>query len=243
MFQTNRSRCVARGNTALRLRDGKFRQQRFRSQRQHSRRLAFEPLEWRALLAVDFTVNTVGDAGDSVPGNGVCDTGQLMNGVAECTLRAAIQESNAHANVNATTPDTIGFNIAGAGQPTIEPSTALPSITDPVVIDGSTQSVILSGSKVTEQSAVGLRITAGSSVVSRLKINHFNYGITLQAGGGNRVEENSFQHTENPRGVNAIYVDNSSNNYIGGNSIKAFTSAITLQGGGGNRVERNSFPN
>jgi CSLREA domain-containing protein len=77
-----------------------------------------------------FTVNSAGDAGDSHPGDGVC---RAVASVTECTLRAAIEESNAYAGAQ-----TINFNLPAAGT-YIYPSTALPDITGDVVIDGTTQ--------------------------------------------------------------------------------------------------------
>ncbi len=59
-------------------------------------------------------------------GNGACD--------ADCSLREAIAAANAAAGA-----DTIGFNIAGSGPHKIAVSSALPTITDPVTIDGYTQ--------------------------------------------------------------------------------------------------------
>nr|HMS43787.1 hypothetical protein [Pyrinomonadaceae bacterium] len=52
-------------------------------------------------LIVGFVVNNNGDAGDVTEGNGVCETG-TGNGI--CTLRAAVQETNALAG-----DDTITF--------------------------------------------------------------------------------------------------------------------------------------
>ncbi len=52
------------------------------------------------------------------------------------SLRQAILDANASVGV----ADTIAFNIAGAGVHTIQPTSALPSITDQVTIDGTTQS-------------------------------------------------------------------------------------------------------
>src|SRR5438093_7147504 len=79
-------------------------------------------------LAVTFTINSTGDAGDPTP-DGVCAT---AGGV--CTLRAAIQESNAQAGA-----DVINFNIPGAGPHTIALASALPTITQPLTIDGFSQ--------------------------------------------------------------------------------------------------------
>src|SRR5262245_38281091 len=62
----------------------------------------FERLEDRTLLA-QFTVNSTADAPDLAPGNGLCAT---ATGI--CTLRAAIQEANAHPN-DASGPDSISL--------------------------------------------------------------------------------------------------------------------------------------
>ena len=82
-------------------------------------------------LAATFTVDDVGDAGDATPGNGVCAT---ATGV--CTLRAAIDETNARPG-----RDTISFGFTGTGPFVIQLASALPSMFDPAgtVIDGYTQ--------------------------------------------------------------------------------------------------------
>src|ERR1700687_151818 len=72
-----------------------------------------EILEDRQLLAT-FTVLTTNDSG---PGS----------------LRQAILDANGNPGL-----DTIAFNIGGGSQ-TIPPAYALPAITDPVIIDGTTQ--------------------------------------------------------------------------------------------------------
>src|SRR5262249_10811771 len=73
-----------------------------------------EALEDRTAPAV-FTVNNVNDSG---PGS----------------LRQAVLDANA-----TTGPNTITFNISGAGTQTIQPASALPALTGNVVIDGTTQ--------------------------------------------------------------------------------------------------------
>jgi CSLREA domain-containing protein len=82
-----------------------------------------------------FVVNSTGDAHDATL-NGACDTGNLVGEQHECTLRAAIQESN---KWSGSGRPTIDFNIPGDGVQTISPSSALPLITRPVVIDGTSQ--------------------------------------------------------------------------------------------------------
>jgi hypothetical protein len=86
------------------------------------------------------TVNSTANDSDAAIGDGACNTGaEIMVGeppapVAACTLRAALQEANANAG-----NDTIAFAIAGLGPHQIIPSTALPTIVSPVVIDGFSQ--------------------------------------------------------------------------------------------------------
>ncbi len=53
-------------------------------------------------LGAGFTVDSLGDSGDSNPGNAVCAGG------GSCTLRAAIEEANALAG-----PDSIDFSVTG----------------------------------------------------------------------------------------------------------------------------------
>jgi hypothetical protein len=80
-----------------------------------------------------FTVDVTGDASDTNAGDGTCD-----DGTGSCTSRAALEETNALANASAG-PDEIHFDISGSGPHTIQPQSALPDVTDPVVVDGSTE--------------------------------------------------------------------------------------------------------
>jgi CSLREA domain-containing protein len=101
-----------------------------------------------------FVVNSTGDGADAVPGNAICD-----DGAGSCTLRAAIQESNANAGT-----DTITFAL-GTGTPTIAPLSALPAITAPVTIQGNTGGatrIQLNGASIGSGSH-GFRLAAGSS--------------------------------------------------------------------------------
>jgi hypothetical protein len=82
--------------------------------RQRARPPRLEALEDRTALSV-FAVTNVADAG---PGS----------------LRQAILDSNADAG-----PDTITFQIGGGGVQTIRPTSQLPALTNPVVIDGTSQ--------------------------------------------------------------------------------------------------------
>ncbi len=81
-------------------------------------------------------VNSTADRPDAATADAACDTGQtLPSGDPECTLRAAIQQANA-------TPgrDNITFKIPGAADaPVITPASALPSISEAVSLDATTQ--------------------------------------------------------------------------------------------------------
>ena len=148
---------------------------------------------------------------DVNPGDGSCET-VASGGV--CTFSAAIQEANALANNPVGTPDEIRFAIPGAGVHTIQPASDLPTITQPVIIDGYTQdtatadpsddarpNTLAVGSNATlliELNLNGvafpnaLTITADNSTVRGLVINRFNggNGLFLQTGGGNMITGN-----------------------------------------------------
>ena len=77
--------------------------------------------EFGANVVVPVTafVNSTGDGGDAAPGNGTCDTGGVNSeGDPECTLRAAIEETNAIATADsirfAIPTSDGGYNTAGA---------------------------------------------------------------------------------------------------------------------------------
>ncbi|HJQ71463.1 MAG TPA: FG-GAP-like repeat-containing protein [Blastocatellia bacterium] len=143
------------------------------------------------------------------------------------SLRQAILNANSSAG-----PDQILFNIPGAGPHTISLASALPTISDPVTISGSSQPGF-SGTPLIELNGAGagsgvdgLRITAGNSVISGLVINRFSGdGIELSANGGNRIEGN-FIGT-NAAGTadlgNAFHgvLIHSSNNTVGGTAAGA----------------------
>ena len=90
-----------------------------------------------AHAATTFTVNSTADAPDAFTTSNTCDTDVFTSGD-QCTLRAAIQQANATAGA-----DTINFAIPGTGVETIAVGATglgtLPTITDPVTINGYTQ--------------------------------------------------------------------------------------------------------
>ena len=138
--------------------------------------------------ASTFVVNSNGDQPDVNPGNGICE---ITAGGGVCTLRAAIQEANAHANGGP--PDQISFNITGfAGVVTIVPASLLPPITDPLIIDGYTQPGSSPNTLANNSNAVlmiqiagtglpnninqiGLQISSDNCVIRGLFLNGFTF--------------------------------------------------------------------
>jgi hypothetical protein len=118
------------------------------------------------------------------------------------SLRQAIIDANANPGT-----DTITFNIPGTGPHTIQPLSALPTITDSVTIDGYTQTgaspntnpqgmglntvlmIELDGTNAGDV-VNGLYITAGSSTIRGMVINNFYNCILLETEGNNLVEGN-----------------------------------------------------
>ncbi len=82
-------------------------------------------------------VNSTGDQEDATPGDGVCK----IVGSSSCTLRAALQESNARPTYSGydTIVLPINFGISGSGVKTISPASYLTEIFYPVDINGYTQ--------------------------------------------------------------------------------------------------------
>jgi parallel beta-helix repeat protein len=142
----------------------------------NSHRRCYRPrvveLEGRVLPST-FTVTSTADVG---PGS----------------LRQAILDNNATAGLN-----TIAFDIGRGGLQTIRPASALPTITNPVILDGTTQPgyagtppIELNGAAA-GRGVNGLTISAGDTTVTGLVINGFSSnGIFFQNNGDNVVAGN-----------------------------------------------------
>ncbi len=194
---------------------------------------------------------TVNSASDIVGNNGTC------------TLREAIINANNNNQSGSTDcpagsgRDTILFNIPGSGPHTISLTSALPTISTPLILDGTSQpgascttpgslKIVINGANA--GNAVGLTITAGNSEVRGLVVNRFGGdGISLMTGNGNTISCN-YVGTDVTgmidlgNGVQGIQVL-SSNNLIGGTSPGAgnlvsgnTNEGVNLVGGGGNQV-------
>jgi len=165
-------------------------------------------LERRELLSI-WTVNTTADTGT---GSGANHTGDL---------RYCITQANSD-----TTVPTIGFAISGSGLQTIKLGSALPQITQPVTIDGASQTgyrgtplIEIDGSNLADTDAV-LSIAAGSATIKALAIDGCpGTGILLTGAAGGLVQG---CYIGTPDGTTAkgngtgIVVYSSSNVTIGG---------------------------
>lgn len=192
--------------------------------RAHSPRPSVEFLEDRTLPSTFSVLNTA----DSGAGS----------------LRQAILDANANPGA-----DLIRFNIGGSGVQSISPLSALPTITSPVTLDATTQPgyagtplIELNGASAGTSS--GLVISAGSSTVRGLVINRFNqFGLLLQANGGNLVEGNyvgtdATGAVARGNGRDGVYVG-SPNSRIIGNLISGNLAVGLILGSSGSVAEGN----
>jgi hypothetical protein len=147
-------------------------------------------------LGRNFVVNSIADGADLNPGDGIC--ADIGGG---CNLQAAIEETNALSNVGGI-PDTIFFDIAGSGPHVISVLGALPNLTDPVIIDGTSepdfdmathQPVVEVNGTNAGVGASGFTISGGGggSVIRGLAINRFDaHGIFVSRRDNVTVEHN-----------------------------------------------------
>ncbi len=179
-----------------------------------------------------FVVNSTGDASDATPGDKKCDVGG-----GECTLRAAIEE----VNMGADPPYTISFNIAGATPHTISLTSALDTITTPVIIQGKpigytgAPIIVLDGSGA-GASVDGLRVQSSDSVIDGLSIVNFSGAAVKLLTNGITVQNNYLGM--DPDGAtksgnqSGVYVDGKFGNYILDNLISGNGYGIRLVGTG-----------
>jgi hypothetical protein len=175
---------------------------------------------------------TVNDPSDELHGSACAATG-----TGACTLRDAITFANARRG-----KDTVVFAL-GSGPARIALSSPLPPITDPILLDGTSQPgfeaaplIQIDGSGAGED-AVALRITAGASTVRGFVVSRFAPGalgaIVLEEKGGNVLERNFV-------GVDATGAAAAGNR---GHGILVSTDGNTIGGaeaGAGNLVSGNA---
>jgi uncharacterized repeat protein (TIGR01451 family) len=124
----------------------------------------------------NFTVNDASDVIDAIPGNGVCET---VTGSGICTLRAAIQETNALAGPDTITlpAGTYTLSIAGAGENL--------SATGDLDINGSlTINGAGSGSTTINAGGLDRALDISTTVVAQITGVTITGGNTTTDGGG-----------------------------------------------------------
>jgi len=184
------------------------------------------------LTMPDFIVNTEADHSDATP-DGECD-----NGSGECSLREAIQESNATAKL-----DLVAFNIPGSDVPTIQPSAFFPNIINPIYLDATTQpntgTVEIDGSNLPTGDfgfgGDGFVFKDDGNTLKGFVINRVNgLSIFLDNSDSNTIQGNLINTdvtgmTLAARTDGGVFAKNSSDNLIGGTI--ALTRNVIAQGG------------
>ena len=189
------------------------------------------------LIAAFTGINTPAGSAQTALSSSVTTTDDTVVADHVTSLREAILFANSNPGT-----DTISFAIPGAGTHTIQPTSALPTITDPVVIDGYSQlqasrntlvsgdnallKIVLDGS-FAGANADGLRIIAGNSTVRGIVVNRFSkHGIVLQSNGGNTIAGNYIGTDAGGtaalgNSVSGVGINKSSSNLIGGTTPEA----------------------
>ncbi len=213
-------------------------------------------------------VTTATDNNDSGITTGAAFNIEWLNANKGADASVSLREAIIAANNTAGT-DTVSFNIAGSGVQTINLTSALPAITNAIVINGYTQSgssantlasgndavlnVVLNGSGA-GANAHGLRLLSGSSgsTIQGLSIQNFTgYGIYGQFSSshiiaGNWIGLNSAGTGAAGNGQGGVFLEFSDSNQIGGlaaadrNVISGNTgNGVTITGI--NSVIRNNY--
>ena len=183
-------------------------------------------------------VTTTTDINDSGIATGASYNIEWLNANKGADASVSLREAIVAANNTAGT-DAVNFSIAGGGVKTINLASALPSITDAIVINGYSQSgssantlttgnnavlnIVLNGSGA--GAASGLTLAAGSSgsTITGLVIDNFSqYGVNVQSA-NNTIAGNfiGIDQTGTSAAANGygIYVNNVANNVIGGTTV------------------------
>ena len=203
----------------------------------------------------NFSLTTTGELGFDDLRVTSCNVVTSTNDSGPGSLRHAIECSNSEPGV-----DTIEFALTGNGPHVIQPESALPTITDPVIIDGYSQlgsspntaarvngsnanlQIVLDGS-LAGGGANGLTITSGDSTVEGLVIQNFaGSGIELTSVAGNRIAGN-FIGTDvtgtlsQGNDANGIRINSSSSAPSGEFAVTSFDDVASSIGASGIRFD------
>ncbi|THJ16480.1 MAG: right-handed parallel beta-helix repeat-containing protein, partial [Nitrospira sp. CG24D] len=174
---------------------------------------------WEGVLAT-YTVDTTNDV--------------INGGDGVTSLREAITASN-----GALGTDTIVFNIAGAGVHTINLASALPTITDTVILDATTQSGYVAGSPVivldgtgAGAEANGFVLQASNSTITGFRIQNFVSGTTSVTGTGIVIDGTTGGGDNNT--ISQNYLTNNSE------SVTGSVGAVSITGAADNNLITNN---
>ena len=178
----------------------------------------------------EYTVNSTGDGADDDTSDGACDDG-TVEGSTNCTLRAAIQQANAGSGA------VINFNIPGSSYD-IQPGSALPTINQPVFIDGYSQPGASAGTVLIELDGSsagtgvdGLTLTGDGSHIRGLAVNSFggnDFVLQGRGGGqvlaGNRIGTDTGRATDEGNGAAGVYINGAPDVVIRENLVSGNTT-------------------
>ena len=149
-----------------------------------------------APASTGFTVTSGSDTAAANDGTCTTDAGG-------CTLREAINAANATSGTQ-----TIDFNISPGGRASIQLESALPTITDPVTIDATTQPagssstpaprIVLDGSSIPSGSGITIGAAADGTTIRGFAIGSFeesgfgDAGVYVSTGADNVVIEGNY---------------------------------------------------
>lgn len=130
--------------------------------------------------SLGFIVNINGDQSDPNPADGICDVDLGTTGQ-QCSLRAAIETTNALSGT-----DFVTFDIPGGGVQTIVAASVLPPITEKVFINATTQPgysgsplIEFRGMGVPDSYGLGLAPGSDGSLIKGMAINRFYNNIAI----------------------------------------------------------------
>ncbi len=133
-----------------------------------------------------YVVNSAADDADADTNDYACRTAG-----GKCTLRAAIAQANVRPG-----RDCIRVAIPGGGVKTLEPQSALPDVTDALVLEGTsrgTPRVVLDGRDAGDD-VDGLRAVGGPLVVRGLGVTRFDgAGVAVVSGRGSAIQGNAIR--------------------------------------------------
>ncbi|MEX2237620.1 MAG: hypothetical protein WEB00_08805 [Dehalococcoidia bacterium] len=177
-------------------------------------------------LPQTFTVNSTADT-NTLANRQACLSASTTD---SCTLRAAISLENN--NNNQPTQDFINFDISGTS--TLNVGSALPTVTEPLVLDGENPigtGVILDGQGGNYGAMV---FAAGNSWLRNIIVRHFGLSgnpikaVELQSGDANLVTNSWFQSIVGT----GLHIADSDNNQIGGSGAGEGNLFQTSNGAG-----------